>query len=485
MSVSSFGRIGRTTRVALAACVTLSVLAMASPAAPAAAEGSVSMAAPAVEPGAGGWKTFVLRSGSELRPSPPDAAHSRTSMGELAEVVTRQRHLTPEVEAQVRFWSQGAITRPWSEMLLTKILETRPNPVRASRAIALLHVAMYDAAVACWDAKYAYGLASPARTSPAVIRLVPVDGTPSFPSEHATVGAAAAAVLSYLFPQSADQFAAMAAQAGESRIAAGASFPVDVETGRALGAAVGARVVERGQTDNSDAVFTGTVPAGPGLWTPPPSGALLEAMAGSWRPWILGSGGEIAPPPPPVYGSPEYQADIDAVAQVAANLTDEQKRIALFWADGAGTVTPPGHWVRIALDPVDEELAGDAPRAARAMALLGVSQADAFISCWKTKYTYWTARPFQSIPGFTSFIPTPPFPSYTSGHSTQSGAANEVLAYLFPARAAQFRAFAEEAAISRLYGGIHFPSDNIQGLAVGRLIGGRVAEYGRSDGADR
>src|SRR5438093_162814 len=187
--------------------------------------------------------------------------------------------------------------------------------------------------------------------------------------------------------------------------------------------------------------------------------------------------------PPPLYGSAEYQADVDAVVRVAANLTDEQRAIALFWADGGGTVTPPGHWARIAADEVDARFGNDAPRAARTMALVGVSQADAFISCWFTKYTFWTARPFQVISGFTSLIPTPPFPSYSSGHSTQSGAASEVLSYLFPDRADAFRGMADEAAISRLYAGIHFPSDNNQGIATGRQIGQRVVDYARHDGA--
>jgi membrane-associated phospholipid phosphatase len=114
--------------------------------------------------------------------------------------------------------------------------------------------------------------------------------------------------------------------------------------------------------------------------------------------------------------------------------------------------------------------------------LVSVAMADAFIVCWNGKYTYWTARPNQVIPGFAAYIKTPPFPGYPSGHSTQSGAASEVLAYLFPQHAATFHAMAEEAAISRLYGGIHFQSDNNSGLAVGREVGRRVVEYAKQDG---
>jgi membrane-associated phospholipid phosphatase len=132
-----------------------------------------------------------------------------------------------------------------------------------------------------------------------------------------------------------------------------------------------------------------------------------------------------------------------------------------------------------------------------------MSLADAFIACWNAKYTYWTARPDQVInsPPFRdlepahpawnvtpplverrgglygSYIRTPPFPGYPSGHATQSGAAAEVLAYVFPELASWFRGRAEQAAISRLYAGIHFSSDNVQGLALGREVGRRVVEY--------
>jgi membrane-associated phospholipid phosphatase len=114
---------------------------------------------------------------------------------------------------------------------------------------------------------------------------------------------------------------------------------------------------------------------------------------------------------------------------------------------------------------------------ARLLAVLNTAQADAFIACWDAKFTYWTERPVTAIrreiesePPWLSYIPTPPFPSYVSGHSTTSAAASEVLAAFFPAAAAQLRAWAQEAALSRLYGGIHFRSDNETGLELGRQV---------------
>ena len=117
----------------------------------------------------------------------------------------------------------------------------------------------------------------------------------------------------------------------------------------------------------------------------------------------------------------------------------------------------------------DDAVAGAASRV--------LSQADAFIACWDAKYAYWSLRPVTAIrrlvdPSWLSYIVTPPFPSYVSGHSSTSAAASTVLAAFFPANAAQLRAMAEEAAVSRLYGGIHYRSDNEAGLTLGRRVGG-------------
>jgi membrane-associated phospholipid phosphatase len=169
------------------------------------------------------------------------------------------------------------------------------------------------------------------------------------------------------------------------------------------------------------------------------------------------------------------------VYEVSQTLTDDQKRIAEFWADGPRTVTPPGHWNRIALDLV--RAAGwPTLRTSLLFAALNTAQADAFIACWDAKYAYWTMRPVTAIrdPRFVhdskardwlSYIVTPPFPSYVSGHSTTSGAASTVLAAFFPQQAGELTAMAEEAAASRLYGGIHFRSDNEAGLELGRRVG--------------
>lgn len=162
---------------------------------------------------------------------------------------------------------------------------------------------------------------------------------------------------------------------------------------------------------------------------------------------------------------------MQSVYDASQSLTARERAIALFWADGAGTETPPGHWNRIALELVSAERLP-----ARTLALLNTAQADAFIAAWDAKFAYWSERPLQAIrrtidPNWSPFIPTPPFPGYVSGHATTSGAASVVPGELFPREARELAEMAQEAAISRLYGGIHCPIDNHTGLLLGRQVG--------------
>ena len=249
-----------------------------------------------------------------------------------------------------------------------------------------------------------------------------------------------------------------------------------------------------------------TPPAAPGLWTPtlPSFGRALLPRWGSNRPFVLNDSTVCAPPPPPVY-SPDptsltYAEALEVYRTVKA-LTPEQREIAIFWADNPGeTATPPGHSIAITTQVLQQEKAS-LDVAAVTYAQVGMALADAFIGSWQTKYTYNRLRPITYIQqvidptwnrdGITDPVTTPPFPAYTSGHATEAGAAMTVLTALFgegyhftdtthanrrlPSRAfTSFLQAAQEAALSRLYGGIHFRSDNEAGLAQGICIGKKV-----------
>jgi membrane-associated phospholipid phosphatase len=200
-------------------------------------------------------------------------------------------------------------------------------------------------------------------------------------------------------------------------------------------------------------------------------------------------------PAPPHYSeeksSPFYREALE-VYDLSRNLSAEQRAIARFWSDDPMlSPTPPGHWISIALQILKRENAS-LERSVELLARLGVTLADSFIACWETKYQYDLLRPVTYIrrvidPKWESLISTPPFPEYPSGHSTQSAAAAAVLTFMFgdnyefedktherdgivPRRFSSFWAAAEEAAISRLYGGIHFRTAIKRGLEQGRCV---------------
>jgi membrane-associated phospholipid phosphatase len=414
----------------------------------------------------GGWQTWVLASGAEVRPSPPPADPSSQTQAELAELRGLQARRSEVTDTAVQYWNRGPATLRWTELTLALIQRDRLNPVRAARVLAYVHTAMNDAVVAAYEAKSAFRRLPPEALAPDLRPALGGSLAFSYPSEHAAVAAAAAGVLASLFPEEAARLEARAQEAGASRLLAGINYRSDVDTGLVLGKAVAARAVARAAADGASVPFTGMLPTGPGLWSGPDP---LEPLAGSWKPWVLASGSQIRPGPPPAMGSVPFQADLAELQQFVASPTPSQLEIAQFWADGPGTVTPPGHWFQIAGELIARDRL-DTPHAARLLGLLGATGMDAAISCWEAKYYYLLLRPNQADPTLVTPLPTPPFPSYPSGHATFSAAASEVLASFLPQDTARLRYLAEEAALSRVYAGIHYRFDSEAGLQSGRQL---------------
>ncbi|MBA3298691.1 MAG: phosphatase PAP2 family protein, partial [Thermoleophilaceae bacterium] len=367
-------------------------------------------------------------------------------------------------------------------------LRKKADPISASRAYALVSVAMNDAAVSAWRWKYRYR-----RKPPSGSPLLPRTKDPSYPSEHAAIAAAAARVLAYAFPEeAASTFEEMADRAGRSRVVAGVSFPSDVKAGLALGRVVGDAVVKRARSDGSSRIGDGQRPRGKGFWEPPPGSDAppVQPLAGSWRPWILSAGSRLRPAPPSPFESAEVKAEARRVMEVRERLSPRQKRIAERWEGGAGTPQVPGIWNQLALTRVDRR-GLSIPRAARIFALLNMSMADAGVAAWDSKYTYWFARPENAIrdlgldPDWKPYLPTPASPAYVSGRSAFSAAAGQVLGHLFPDTAKSFRGKAAEAGAAGVYGGAQYPFGDQAGLAMGRRVGELVVERARRDGAER
>ena len=353
-------------------------------------------------------------------------------------------------------------------------------PPSASRLYAYLSIAQYDALVAIYRSKYRYNRVAPVKRDARLQPLVEAPADPSYPSEHAAVAAASTEILKFFYPDESANLDAKANQDEQSRLIAGVSYPSDLTAGETLGRAVAQKVLDRARADGASNAESGpSQPSGPSYWTG--SNPLLPGW-GRVQPILLSSGAQLRPPPPPAFGSPEFNAALAEVRQISDHRTTEQLKIAAFWADAAETFTPPGHWnlfaERLLLQHKTSEI-----RAARTFALLNAAQMDGGICCWDTKFTYWLFRPSQADPGITTPIGLPNFPSYTSGHSTFSGVSESVLGYLFPAEAATLHNLAEEAGISRIYGGIHYRFDSEVGLKDGRAIGALAIARGQSDGS--
>ena len=286
--------------------------------------------------------------------------------------------------------------------------------------------------------------------------------------------------------------------------------PDIAERSRELGKAIGLAIYNYSVSDGLDLCYQDNFPASytlpefPGAWKPTPPTFLpaLQPYWGEARPFVGANVLGTQPPIHPAYASDPtslFYAQGLEVWQVSQNLTQEQKVIAEFWSDDPEqTFTPGGHSMAIAMQVLQQENA-NLTLAAETYAKVGMALHDAFVSCWKTKYDYNLIRPVHYIrqhfnPAYNSHMITPPFPEFTSGHSVQAGAAMQVLADLFgngykftdrshvnrtdidgtPRSFNTFIEIAQEAAISRLYGGIHYRAAIEFGVEQGQKVGRNI-----------
>lgn len=354
-------------------------------------------------------------------------------------------------------WNNEYPAETWNGITLQLILKYRINPLRAGRALTFINVVQHDALAQAMQ----LSLGPPGRqaavhqaASNVLAQMFPLET----PGHIAALGAAAVAATEWRYPQAL----------------------AEINKGRQLAQQVSAIAIARAQNDRSDEVWDArTRPKQlPGTWEGSPpleSTQPQEALAGEWRTWVLQDGEQIQPPPPPSVDSALLEKNTREVYEVFLHLSEAQKKIADDWHLDSGSATPPGVWNLKARALANKHHFSNEMRT-QMYAAINVAMMDAAIACWHAKYTWWTARPITRIraqiaPTFLPYLVTPPHPSYISGHATVSGAASEVLKIFFPAEKEDITQWAEEAAMSRLYGGIHFRHDNEEGLALGRKIG--------------
>ncbi|MEL7655575.1 MAG: vanadium-dependent haloperoxidase [Bacillota bacterium] len=166
-----------------------------------------------------------------------------------------------------------------------------------------------------------------------------------------------------------------------------------------------------------------------------------------------------------------FDKELTTVKETLDDLLPQQRKIAEYWGEGPATK----QWTPIIdrlLDTYNFTPAGSA----RVLASVQSAINDAFVVTWHYKYLWDVPRPNQLDQELVTLICTPKFPSYPSGHSVMSGVSEKILSYFFPPETQRLKELAEECSISRLYGGVHFPSDLSEGLRLGRHIGGIVAD---------
>jgi hypothetical protein len=300
-------------------------------------------------------------------------------------------------------------------------------------------------------------------------------------SPDAAIASASAAVLTQLFTDSAVR-ASIARELARDldRARTGSRGPERTMAGQRLGEDVAVRVIASAPPPLSMVgPWNGTIPKGPGMWYSAPGVPLIGIGMTHARPWLLDSASQFRPVPPPGYGSPTFQAALEEVRRVARERTPEQTKIAQRW----NSSDPWGRWNEEASMALIRHHASDAD-AARVLAVLNTAATDAVIACFDAKYYYWTIRPSQADTTLVlaDSVDLPNFPSYPSGHACSAGAFDAVLGHFFPQERAEFTRIAEEQAMSRLYGGIHYRFDNDGGLALGRVVARYDVERERRGG---
>ncbi len=381
----------------------------------------------------------------------------------------------------------GDVVLQWNDILLDAIRVDRTAPPAASRAMAMVQTAVFDSvnSIGNWYQPYAIDL----------------DVAPDA-SLDAAASQAAHDVLSALFPAQQATFDA-ALNGILNGIVDGPQETAGVNVGTTVANHILALRAHDGSTDVSNYV-SGT---NPGDWRPTPNGfapPLLPQWPGV-TPFALNSGSQFRPIAPPDLTSPLYTHDYNEVKEIGSinstTRTADQTAIAQFWANGPGTSTPPGHWNLIA-HTISEDRGLSLKENARLFAVLNIALADAAITSWDAKYEFDLWRPITAIregttdgnpntaadATWTPLLNTPPFPTYTSGHSTFSGAGAAVLAGFFGTDHIAFTVGSEtngvadraytsfsgaawESGVSRIYGGIHYGFDNTAGLASGAAVG--------------
>lgn len=410
-----------------------------------------------VEPTAGNWEPWIIESVVSIPVPPPPSKVALKQ--ELKEIIALQNNIDSVKLKQIQYWNAGPAAYQWQ-----KIADALYDPNQYwPRIYAYMSVAIYDATLVAWKAKYQHNRIRPFEAKKDIKSLVLAARSPSFPCEHAVAAGAAATVLGYLFPEKADSLLQLAKDVGMSRVVAGVQYPSDVEVGFDIGVKVAEQVIAKAKMDGFDKVWTGTVPVGRNYYTGKP----LKKDLMNLKTWVLTSPDQFRSPPPP-----DLKEDMEAVKNYKADHLAKSRgfRWEFSWP-----------WGEVVDQKIFEyNLSGNAPKAALVYALVSISDYDNQVAHWDSKYTHFRARPDQYDTTFVPLFPTPTSPSYPAGHATMAYCRAIVLSYLFPYDRNTFFRMAKEATHSRFEAGVHYPSDNTAGEALGLSIGEEIVRWAKA-----
>jgi hypothetical protein len=461
-------------------------------------------------------------------------AHSLDELNELAKFGAVE-------EKSFTTYAKSAVVL-WNEVVIDAIRNGTIGPPMVARALAIIHTAMYDA----WAPFDFFAVASLPGATHRFKRST--SRAETLRRKEIAISYAAYRTLLDLYPAQKATFDAQMQLRGLDIN----DVALNGDTPSGVGNAAAAILIASRRGDGSNqmgdlspgayADYTGYAPVNsptaivnPNRWQPLTysTGATPKFLVPQWglvRPFAIGSGDSMRPTVTlPQFGSAEYADQSQEILQLTSRLTDEQKVIAEYWANGPKTETPPGHWFLFAQD-VSQRYRFSLDADVRMYMALGNAMLDASIGCWDCKRAFDYARPItairalyanQTVSGFrgpglgigpmsgaqwspfqpASFV-TPPFAEFTSGHSTFSSAGAGILSLFIgsdrfansdsiaagalatepgiPAQAvtlhwSTFSAAAREAGLSRMLGGIHFRMGNEYGLSMGERIAPKVA----------
>jgi PAP2 superfamily len=457
---------------------------------------------------AGNWTQYILKKPEDPGLNLPTLITSKEYKEESQALLKTMDTVSQADKDNIAYWSAGSMVR-WNEIareLIAKYnVDTKANeegkyPIAnpllpneypqfpnanslyASRVLAYLSVAQYDALVSTWYYKYKYNRPNPWIANTNIKPLLEKTDLPSFPSEDAALAAVSYKILVKMFPGEVNFLTKKATDAVSYRLKAGMNVNSDLKMGAYIGDYVSTKMLDYANLDgmadaNKQTVIAEQKTAATALGIK----KQWESLTDPLRPPLLPNFGivktwnfdlkvlrSLRPIPAILPETDAWKSEIEELISITKSATKEQLQTANLWNDGPNTYTPAGHWFRIATDECTKSKFSNM-RIARTYALLGIAMMDASIACWETKYFYHLPRPQQY--GVKTALNVPNSPGFTSEHATVAGAAATLLGGIFPYKSGEYAKMGRDVSDSRLYGGTHFKSDCELGLIHGIKIG--------------